>query len=128
MTIPEHVLAQIRAEARAGSRAAHWTRCRRCAAVVLRGLDADRCALTAHTDPEPIDEIGELAAILTGRATYDRWQTNDRIELNRRNQSNIAGERRVDVVVEHVCGQRIPGIPSRKKPMPSRERTADVPF
>ena len=76
---------------------------RKCGATVLAGLDADVCALTAFTDPQPISPLGEAAAVLDGRDTYDVWGRFG-VELDHRDATRIAGPRRWPVVAAHQCG------------------------
>lgn len=94
------------------SRAARAGYCRSCGAVILRGLDADRAALTAVCDPEPINPLGEFLALSVGRKTYDlTWR--GRYELNPREPCHIEAAPasllgKSSVVVSHLCGQTMP--------------------
>jgi hypothetical protein len=94
------------------SRAARAGYCRSCGTVVLRGLDADRAALTAVCDPEPINALGEFLALSVGRKTYDlTWR--GRYELNPREPAHIRAapaqaSGKSSVVVAHLCGQPMP--------------------
>jgi hypothetical protein len=67
--------------------------CLRCGAPTLVGLDDHVAARLATIDPQPLDELGELAAILDGRRTYalerdrrihqrDRWRVGQRLGLD----------------------------------------------
>jgi hypothetical protein len=91
-------------------RAARATTCRACGAFVLRGLDADRAALPVVVDPVPLNELGEFAALLAGRKTYETSGSNQRCELNPRNPDRIGAcpataRSRTIVLVEHHCGR-----------------------
>lgn len=94
------------------ARAARAGYCRSCGAVIVRGLDADRAALTAVCDPEPLNLLGEFLALSAGRPTYDlQWRS--RYELNPREPAHIsttpAGTGgKSAVVAAHCCGQPIP--------------------
>jgi hypothetical protein len=91
------------------SRAVHAARCR-CGARVLRGLDAEMCALPAVVDPAPLDPAGEMQALITGRATYRLRHINTRWEIDRRSPFDISAQPAgiVDVIAEHECGVQIP--------------------
>ena len=94
------------------ARAARAGHCHSCGQVVLRGLDADRAALTAITDPEPLNPLGEFLALSVGRKTYDlTWR--GRYELNPREPCHIQAAPaqllgKFSVVVAHLCGQPMP--------------------
>lgn len=84
-------------------------RCRRCGSPTLVGLDADRCALRADVDPQPLTAIGEALAQLEGRRTYALVNDGHRLVLNYRDAGRIAhrpaaGPGRYDVMPTHVCG------------------------
>lgn len=111
--IRRHLEATGRANTDGISRAVRARTCPRCAATILAALDDDVAALPTRVDPGPIDAAGELAAILTGRATYRiHWRTT-RHELDHRDRWQIRGEppatadRRgqpIEVLAEHRCG------------------------
>lgn len=95
------------------ARKARATRCRRCGAPILAGLDADICGWPARVDPAPLTAQGEAAAILTGRTTYRLNGTHSHIEIDRREDFNIRGTPPSDeciVVAEHACGKQLAGI------------------
>lgn len=85
-------------------RTATLRQCARCNAPLLTGLDADTCALTARTDPLPIDQIGETLALLSGRRTFDLITITGRKELHRRDECHIQAPRKYPVLPEHKCG------------------------
>lgn len=92
------------------ARKARGTRCRRCGAPILAGLDADICGWPARVDPAPLTAQGEAAAILTGRTTYRLNGTPSRVEIDRREDFNIRGTPPSDeciVVAEHECGKQL---------------------
>jgi hypothetical protein len=92
-------------------RRARTVLCRTCGAPVARGLDGDVCALAAVADLTPLNQLGELTMILTGRATYDLCWRNSRYEIDRRDQWAIQARppgRPNHVVAEHQCGNPIP--------------------
>ena len=92
------------------SRAARPARCRSCGRVVLRGLDADRAALPVSADPQPLNQLGEVLTLTTGRHTYDLEWRNGRYELNPRRAAHITNSPPnsspdKSVVAEHQCGR-----------------------
>jgi hypothetical protein len=81
--------------------------CAVCHRVVIYGLDADRCALTATVDAHPITAAGEVEAIRAGRRTYELA----RMELHPRDRWNIPGRppsHRLIVLADHDHKKRIP--------------------
>lgn len=94
------------------SRAARAGYCHTCGQVVVRGLDADRAALSVTCDPGPLNPLGEFLALSVGRRTYDlSWR--GRYELNPREPCHIraapaAVRGKSSVAVEHLCGQAMP--------------------
>jgi hypothetical protein len=94
------------------SRATRASYCRSCGRVVLRGLDADRAALTVTADPEPLNPLGEFLAVSSGRRTFDlSWR--GRYELDFRDAWYIRARParlhgKSAVVVEHSCGDVMP--------------------
>jgi hypothetical protein len=110
------------------SRAAAVGRCR-CGAEVLRGLDAERCALATTADPGPIDPAGEMQALITGHATYRLRHINARWEIDRRSPFDIAAQPAgiVDVIAEHKCDTAIPANgPPIKNPTPRIARSDEL--
>lgn len=99
-------------------RGVHATKCPTCHTPTLVGLDNDVCAITAQTDPTPLDPQGELLALLQGRHTYriDK-QPGGNPKLTRRKAPQIRAPRKhwqqYDVIPEHKCGQQLPAIQSR---------------
>lgn len=81
----------------------------RCGAHTLRALDDDMCGLPVTVDPGPLDPVGEMQALISGRATYRLLHTNSRWEIDRRTQFDIAAQPAgaVDVLAAHQCGQII---------------------
>lgn len=65
-------------------------------AATVGGLDK-------HIDPTPLTEAGELAALLTGRSTYDLAGAR-RDHLIRRDIHRIHAGRQHPVLAEHRCG------------------------
>lgn len=68
---PRAKRAYIAELAEGNRRAARNIDCPKCGAPVLRGDDGDMCALTVTVDVEPIDRVGEMLAVLSGRSTYE---------------------------------------------------------
>ena len=93
----------------ATGRGTHATRCATCRQPILTGLDADRLAIQANIDWTPLDETGELQALLAGRRTYRlERQTGGNPKLTRRAAKHIRARRkrwqRYDIVPAHRCG------------------------
>lgn len=95
------------------TRATRARRCRSCRAYVLAGLDSDQCALPVAVDIDPLNRLGEAAALIAGRTTYSLRFRSGRLELDHRGQFEIRGEAqrnltggqlRRDVLPAHVCG------------------------
>lgn len=101
--LAEHLQALGRSDGDGVRRAAKLTHCRKCSSPVIVGLDADRCALVAKCDVQPISPLGELQAIATGRATYNLAVTAARIEIDARHPWAISGQRKHPVIAEHAC-------------------------
>lgn len=91
-------------------RAASNSRCRDCRAPILTGLDADRVALVARCDPQPVSPIGEVIALATGRPTYNLSYTAGRLQIDHRDQWRIASRHRDrgHVLAEHRCHSPLP--------------------
>jgi hypothetical protein len=89
------------------SRRARATFCRKCGAVVLRGLDFEPAGAAVSVDPTPLDAFGEAMALLHDRRTYWLAWRGDRYEINPRWPEHIRGEPagtgRHDVLAEHRC-------------------------
>lgn len=90
------------------TRGAREYRCPKCAQICLRGLDDDKCAGVAIVDTRPVGPLGELDALMRGRATYSLFRAGGQLELDYRDDYRIkgrpAGTPNIDVLVEHVCG------------------------
>lgn len=95
-------------------RSAHLGHCPKCRAPIIRGLDAEKAALLAICDIQPIDQIGELVALTQGRPTYDLIGNAHRKELEYRYEWNIKSERRYPVHAAHRCGT--PPLPAQETP------------
>ncbi|MFC3980191.1 hypothetical protein [Streptosporangium jomthongense] len=109
-------------------RTAGITQCPRCFAPVLRGLDAEKCALPVRADIGPIDEMGEAIALLQGRATYDLVGNAQKKELEHRYEWHIRNPRRYPVLAAHKCGSPLPAIPARAPEILTEAESNDAPF
>jgi hypothetical protein len=92
-------------------------RCPRCGAPVLAG-HAD--GLLARVDLIPVDEVGELAARLIGRWTYDvipRRLARGAV-LVFRDLDRLSGARRTPVAIGHRCSPA-PGLRRLTEPEPA---------
>jgi hypothetical protein len=79
------------------------TRCRHCSAPVLAGYDDH--GFWVRVDLVEVDAAGEMIARLTGRLSYVLSSG----QLVRRTHWAIKAQRQRGVLVEHSCGQPIPG-------------------
>lgn len=117
-------------------RGARPDRCRDCRRPVLLGLDAERCALAATTDPHEIDAIGELLAIRIGLVTYNLTRGfskkgNRQWTLNARTLTDLQSPRRSAVVPAHRCGIAIPTATvtfHSPTPKPALSESETIPF
>jgi hypothetical protein len=83
--------------------------CPRCKAKVVVALTPERIAHRFTLDPVPVSPLGELQAVLSGRATVDTVRRGPRkVEINHRRPWHIAtkppGTLRGVVLAEHRCG------------------------
>lgn len=92
-----------------GFRAARWTRCPKCHAIILKGLDDDVAAWTVEADPTPITPRQEELCQWIGRQTYMVTMNPNRIELDRRTSYAIGKSCARPVVPAHRCGKRSNG-------------------
>ena len=103
----------------ATGRSIHATRCATCRQPILTGLDNDQLAIQARVDWTPLDEQGELQALLAGRHTYRlERQTGGNPKLTRRAAKHIRARRkhwqRYDIVPAHRCeSPPLPAISTR---------------
>lgn len=81
--------------------------CPRCHCALIHALDAPVAALDVHLDPEPLTEIEELQAVLSGRMTYDLIPVWGHHEIAYRDQWRIR-KRKYSVLATHRCPGRIP--------------------
>lgn len=111
--MPDHVVAHLveigRIDSDGISRRAHAARCRKCAALVMVGLDDDKSAMTVWVDPPPLTPIGEVEVLLAGGHTFDLTYTSRGYRIDPRMAAHIkahpAGTRDgSDVVAGHRCG------------------------
>lgn len=92
-------------------RAVRVGQCNDCHAKILRGVDADTCGLPRALDHQPVDELGEALAVLTGRQTYDLRPLGGRSHgsaMEPRTAPRLRSQRHHPVHVEHLCGQPLP--------------------
>lgn len=106
--LQDHLEATGRANTDGIGRAINTRTCPGCGQATVTGLDADVAALPARCDPHPVDQVGELIALATGRRTYDLTPTSGRLELYHRECWHIAARRRYPVLAQHACGQPLP--------------------
>lgn len=96
------------------------TRCRTCGHRILTGLDDDICAHAARLDPTALSSLGELAAQLTGLATYQLRRDGNRIVIDRRDQFSIEGDpadtHTRPIHPEHQCGRSWAGALTKPTP------------
>jgi hypothetical protein len=137
VTVPEWLARYLETTGKLGrdmiGRAAKVSRCDQCGALILTGLDADRCAGVARVDTTALAPIGEAVALIAGRATYALYRVTGRVELTRRDRWSIAGSpagtRPYDVVAEHTCAAvDLPSLPSAYDRPAGAPATDDPPF
>lgn len=135
MSIPawleRHLTALGRWDADGIGRRANARMCRSCGARILAGLDAERCAFAVTVDPMPVDALGEMQALISGRRTFRLQYKADRWEIDHRTEFDIqrSPPHEVHVLVEHECGQPISGNgPPIKNPRPRAIEYLEVPF
>lgn len=99
--------------------------CRRCDALVLRGLDSDVGGIPTTCDPAALSRPGEVAALLLGRHTFElRWAGSRGYAIDgpryaaRITARPAATTPGVDVLAEHACGSTLPTADSRLPPPP----------
>lgn len=108
------------------SRASIQAHCQQCRADVIVGPDADRAALIAVTDPQPITRRGELLAACDKRHTYSQdlngW-------LHHRDGWRLRSPAHGTVLAEHRCGQPLPDDwIAKPQPRPATPNHQEVPF
>jgi hypothetical protein len=132
--MPDHLVRHLieigRIDADGISRRAHATRCRKCTAVVLVGLDDDKCAAPVQVDPPPLTRIGEVTVLLAGGHTFDLTYTSRGYRIDPRRSWDIkahpAGSvEGSDVVAGHRCGSDPP--PSAQSRITKRSRALSDP-
>lgn len=103
------------------ARTATWTRCGKCKEIILTGLDADLLATAVHADPTPLTDHQELAALLTGRRTFniDHDGPGARIHYRTRWEMLTPPSRNSQPTIpEHACGRRFPSFLVPPEPTP----------
>jgi hypothetical protein len=110
--MPDWLRRQLEAKnPNAFGRHAVWQICPICGHVILTGWDAyDDYAGRYKTDPAQLDTMGELAAVLTGRHTFElRTDADGNKTISRRDHHRIlaspASGHRWPVIPQHRCGQ-----------------------
>ena len=87
--------------------------CRHCHAPVLTGQDSPTAGITVTLDPQPVDNLGEVLALLQGRRTFAvstvNQSGNHRRVFDERTASWIRTGRPIAPVhPEHRCNQPLP--------------------
>ena len=127
-----HTLANLKTLAkRPTTRGVSANRCRRCHAPILTGVDADECGWHRAVDWTPLDQTGELLALLAGRPTFTlALQPAGNPKLTIRTAIAIKrgpGVAVHDIVPEHRCHATMPTIDTKLNPNVSRPRRGDPP-
>lgn len=107
---------------------ATWTRCPRCQAIILTGLDDPVIADAATVDPSPLTALQELICALENRPTYllVLMGATGRIVARHKWQHPAGTAGKHPVVPAHNCKHRFPGfIPP---PAPERPTHDHPPF
>jgi hypothetical protein len=123
--LPEWLASEIRAEHPHAYRTnATWTRCYKCQAIILTGLDDPCIAASAIVDPTPLSPLQELICSLEHRPTYRLHLagTTGRIQYRDKYQPPAGTPGKPPIVPSHKCTHRFPGfvIP------PERTRNEDT--
>jgi hypothetical protein len=105
-----------------------WTRCARCAAIILTGLDDPVVAASASVDPSPLTPTGELVCALENRKTYrlHHFGTTARIQARDKYQPPAGTKNKPPIVPAHRCDHRFPGFTIQ--PAPERPANDNPPF
>src|SRR6266705_1019056 len=81
-------------------RAARLDTCPRCCTPTLVGPDHDTCARVVRVDTTPVDRIHEIAALLTGRYSYNLTRN----ELHYREPHHIHSANQTEPIhLNHQC-------------------------
>ncbi|MFK5257405.1 hypothetical protein [Propionibacterium freudenreichii] len=128
-----HTLATLKTLVkRATTRGVTANRCRRCHAPILTGVDADECGWHRAVDWTPLDQNGELLALLAGRPTFTiTLQPAGNPKLTKRTAIAIKrgpGVALHDIVPEHRCHATLPTTPSQLTTKPATRRNDPPPF
>lgn len=120
--MPPWLLAQIETKT-GGLRGARWHRCKTCQELILRGLDADLCAVIVDVDPTPLTPQQELWCALQGRRTYELAQLGRKVTIWARCPYAIARPADYKIGPAHQCGMRYPGFLFTKPAPASTDQT-----
>lgn len=116
------------------TRNARKSRCQNCKSQTVIGIDRDFGGMAIECDADPLSGIGEVAALILGRRTYDLHSHGGRWRLDRREPWHIRdtppGSARNDVLVNHVCGApKLASIPTKvQNPQIAAELPENPPF
>lgn len=107
---------------------ATWTRCPKCAHIILTGLDDPCLGQAAAVDPTPLDPYGELACAILHVPTYRLHHYGTTARITRRTvwDKPAGAPNTSPVVPAHRCHRRFPGftIPAE----PERQNHDNPPF
>jgi hypothetical protein len=84
--------------------------------------------LPVRADPTPLTALGEAAALLNGRPTFDLSDVAGRKELTYRSRDQISAPRKYPVLAAHECGKSLHAFAQER---PTRSRyviPAEPPF
>jgi hypothetical protein len=96
------------------------TTCRKCRRIVLAGWSD---GFMVRTDPQPLNALGELAALVAGKRTYNVSAVTRLLWL--RDTYNI-GRRDHQVLADHICGAAQPPPEYRAPPTAVQARSYDT--
>lgn len=87
--------------------------CRDCTAPVLVGVDAPACGISVTLDPQPVDNLGEALALVSGRRTFAVSTVNEsgnyrRVFAERTASWIRRGAALAPIHPEHRCNQPLP--------------------
>jgi hypothetical protein len=105
-----------------------WTRCPKCQAIILTGLDDPVIGSPATVDPTPLNPVQELICALEHRPTYRLHHTGSTAHIQHRDrwQKPAGTPNAPPVVPAHRCGHRYPGLTIPAEP--ERQHHAQPPF
>lgn len=101
--------------------------CPKCAAYIIEALDSPVAARHVRLDPTPVDLATELAATLTGRASY-ALRDGARPFVQHRDSFVINAHRSDPVLLEHRCAETTTHVRTLPRKPRRTTKTTEVAF